>query len=410
MTERKKPGFFSRLWSVTDAPPEAPEEEKAPAESEDAPDVLESSADAEEIAAASGEERRGFSRWFRRKEKPAGEAAEGEPAEDERPAEDIVGEPRKGWIARLTERLGKTRQNLVGSIRSILGMSGKLDDETIEEIEAVLIQSDVSVETAQKIIGRMKAETKKSKGELGPEGLLEVFKHAVTDILENSAPGFEPKPPEAGAPYVVLVVGVNGVGKTTTIAKMAKRCTDRGLRTMLVAGDTFRAAAVEQLEIWANRTGCEFAKGAHGSDPAALCYDALQRARARQCQVVFIDTAGRLHTKSTLMEELGKIERVIRKQIPDAPHETLLVLDATTGQNAIQQTRIFSAAVRVTGLVMTKLDGTARGGVLLSVLDMFRIPITLIGVGESAEDLRDFDPAQYTTALFGEREEEKSRA
>ncbi|MBX3730317.1 MAG: signal recognition particle-docking protein FtsY [Candidatus Sumerlaeia bacterium] len=383
---KRKPGFFSRLFTVTHT--EAPAEPDAVGD--DVPEA--STPEPEEPVKGPGV----FGRIFGKKEKAPAEPTE--PAASA-PPEDAPA--RKGWIQRLTEKLGKTRRGLVDSVRSILGMSGRLDEETIEELEAALLQGDVSAETTEKILRRMKAEAKGREGELDSAALLEVFRDSVRDILANSAPGFEPVPPGDG-PYVVMVVGVNGVGKTTTIAKMAKRCTSAGLRTMLVAGDTFRAAAVEQLEIWAKRTGCDFVRAPHGSDAAALCFDALQQARARETQVVFIDTAGRLHTKSTLMDELSKIQRIVARQMPGAPHEILLVLDATTGQNALQQVKTFSSCVPVTGLILTKLDGTAKGGILLSILDQFRIPITLIGVGESADDLRDFDPDQFAKALFGE--------
>ena len=262
------------------------------------------------------------------------------------------------------------------------------------------------METTHKIIGRMRMAMRSREKDGSKEAtvILDVFKEAIQDLIIAGSTGFEPKRPEEG-PYVVMIVGVNGVGKTTTIAKMAKRCTDAGLQTMLVAGDTVRAAAVEQLEEWSRRTGCEFVKAPAKSDAAALCFDAMNRAKARGMDVVFIDTAGRLHTKSTLMAELGKIERVIEKQLPGAPHETLLVLDATTGQNAIQQVKTFKEAVGVTGIVMTKLDGTAKGGILITLLDMFHIPVTLIGVGEQAEDLRDFDPVQFAHALFADEKE-----
>ncbi len=398
----KKTGFFSRLFTVTHAetPPETDESAVLTPEDE----ASESLEVAETVPVALDTEKKPgvLKRWFGKKETPA--EGEIEVAPEPEAAHEPPAEPKKSWFRRLTERLGKTRQNLIDSVRAVLGMSGKLDEETIEEIEAILLQSDVAMPTTVKIIDRMKAELRKRGKEEGAELLLELFKDSIRDILANAAPGFEPKPPADGGPYVVMVVGVNGVGKTTTIAKMAKRCTDAGLKTMLVAGDTFRAAAVEQLEIWSQRTGCDFAKSPPNSDAAALCYDALQKAKARGSQVVFIDTAGRLHTKSSLMDELGKMERVIQKQIPDAPHETLLVLDATTGQNAIQQVKIFSESVKINGLIMTKLDGTAKGGVLLSILDMHRIPITLIGVGEGADDLRDFDSEQFAHALFGESE------
>lgn len=372
--KRKKHGFFSRLF----------EREGIDGLADNIAAAAEEAERAKQLEAAASE------LMEKRRAEAAGEAA--------------PDKPRASWFKRLAERLTRTRRSLLDNIRGIIGLSGKLDEETLEEIEAALVQNDVSVPTALKIIERMKAESKKRGAAAeGPDALLDVFKESVRDLLSNAAPGFDPTPPMKG-PYVVMMVGVNGAGKTTTLAKMAKRTADAGLSTMMVAGDTFRAAAVEQLEVWAGRTGCDFAKAAPGADAAALCYDALQRALSKGTKVVFIDTAGRLQTKSGLMDELAKVERVIAKLLPGAPHETLLVLDATTGQNALAQVRTFSAKVKVTGLVMTKLDGTAKGGVLLSILDEFKIPITLIGVGEGADDLRDFDPDQFAAALFGERE------
>jgi fused signal recognition particle receptor len=399
-TPRRRIGFFSRLFADrgidADAGQVLEEDEGAlPRSMEDVP-VLDGDAALEPEAPS----RKGF---FGRMFKRAGEGQPSDTPAQDKPAEPAA--PRVSWIKRLAARLGRTRENLLARVKSALGLSGKLDEDTIEEIEAILLQSDVAMETTAKIIERMRAEVRRREKDVGPEVLLDVFKTAIRDPLENAAPGFQPRP-KTDEPYVVMVVGVNGVGKTTTVAKMALRCTSAGLKTMLVAGDTFRAAAVEQLEIWAGRTGCEFMRAGHGSDPAALAYDAVARARAKGVDVVFFDTAGRLHTKTSLMDELGKVARVLDKQLPGAPHETLLVLDATTGQNAIQQVKLFSSAVKVTGLVMTKLDGTAKGGVLLSILDMFRIPITLIGVGEKADDLRDFDPDQFARALFGETGEE----
>jgi fused signal recognition particle receptor len=370
---RRKAGFFTRLF-----------ENKNIEEAEETLRALEQQDLNLEPPSEEEEKKGAFSRWF-------GRRAKAEPGTEE--------PPRASWFQRLRDRLGLTRRSLLDQVKSILRLSGSLDADTIEDIEDVLIQGDVAIETTSKIIDRMKRAAR--SGEVKGEALFEVFKDSIHDILAYSAPGFDPVSTD-GDPYVVMVTGVNGVGKTTTVAKMAARCTAAGLSTMLVAGDTFRAAAVEQLEIWAQRTGCEFVRGADRSDAAALCYDALQKARSRGIQVVFIDTAGRLHTKSSLMEELGKIQRVCTRVIPGSPHETLLVIDATTGQNAIQQVRLFSEAVKIDGLVMTKLDGTAKGGVLLSILDMFRIPITLVGVGEAVGDLRDFDADQFAAALFGD--------
>jgi len=305
---------------------------------------------------------------------------------------------RRGLFARLKQRLAKTKDNIVGRIRRVIGLSGKVDDALIEQIEEILIQGDVGVETATKIIEQLRQREDAQKAET-PDQVLAVLKDILRHVVEHHERQLQIGPER---PYVFLVIGVNGTGKTTTIAKMARHFRDQGLSTMLVAGDTFRAAAIEQLEIWAKRTGSDFIGQAMGADAGSVCYDALQAARARQTDVVLIDTAGRLHTKVNLMEELKKIVRVIRKVLPDAPHETILVLDATTGQNAISQTRIFGEAVPVTGIVMTKLDGTAKGGILIAIRDLFDVPIVMIGVGETQEDLRDFDPAEFTDALFEE--------
>lgn len=380
---KRKPGFFTNLFNITNT--EDPEE-KPPVEEE---------------PATKKEDGGFFGNLFKTKtkEEEVQHAALDKAATAA--AERAFG-GKKSFFQRLRERLSFTRRSLFDGIRAALGLSGKLDEETIEEIEAILLQSDVSMETTLKIVGKMQKEATKRGDDMSQEEMLQLFRDAVREILEQAAPGFNPKPPRSGDPYVVMMVGVNGVGKTTTVAKMAKRCTDAGLKTMLVAGDTFRAAAVEQLELWSQRIGCDFMKAEQNSDAAALCYNALQKAKANGTQVVFIDTAGRLHTKTSLMEELVKVDRVIKKIVPEAPHETLLVIDATTGQNALSQVKTFSERIPVSGLVMTKLDGTAKGGILLSILDQYKIPITLIGVGEAAEDLRDFDPEQYAAALFGE--------
>lgn len=305
---------------------------------------------------------------------------------------------RRGLFARLKERLSKTKDGIVGRIRKAIGLSGKVDDALIEQLEEILIQGDVGVETATKIVEQLRTREDARKAET-PDQVLAVLKDILRNIVEHHERQLTIGPER---PFVILVAGVNGTGKTTTIAKLARRFRDQGLSTMLVAGDTFRAAAIEQLEIWSQRTGSDFVSQEMGADAGSVCYDALQAARSRKTDVVLIDTAGRLQTKVNLMEELKKVVRVIRKVLPDAPHETILVLDATTGQNAISQTRIFGEAVPVTGIVMTKLDGTAKGGILIAVRDLFDIPVVMIGVGESQEDLRDFDPTEFVDALFEE--------
>lgn len=380
--EQRKPGFFSRIidWKAKEAAPgDAPAEPAAPAPPAEP--------QAEAIAAAP---KRGFlKRLFG--------GGEGAPEADQPPVPEEADAEEKGWFARLAERIGKASQSLVGRMLGAIGLGAKLDEETLETIEEILIQSDVSFETTTKVIERLRKRARSERIE-GRDAIIDAVKAEIRAILLKSARPFDPSTTKP--PYVVLVVGVNGVGKTTTIGKLAQRCARMGMRTMLVAGDTFRAAAVEQLELWSQRTGVAFAKGEHGADAGALAYDALDRAIREKMDIVFVDTAGRLHTKSNLMAELAKVERVIRKKIPEAPHETLLVIDATTGQNAIEQVRQFSKAVALNGLIMTKLDGTAKGGILISIRDMFEIPVTLIGVGEGADDLRDFDPVQYADALF----------
>ena len=296
----------------------------------------------------------------------------------------------------LSDRLRKTREDFVGQIRAAVKAASVVDEHLIERIEEILIQADVGAETTMKMMEAMREFEARGAA---PQELLDSFKKQLLDIL-----GRESHRLKVGSdrPYVVLVIGVNGVGKTTTIGKIAAEMREEGHSVLLAAADTFRAAAVEQLEIWSQRTGCDFVSKEMGADPAGVAYDAVEKARAGQNDVVLIDTAGRLHTKNNLMEELKKIVRVLGKLQPGAPHETLLVLDATTGQNAISQARVFTEAIPITGLVMTKLDGTAKGGVLIGIRNLFDVPIVKIGVGESVEDLRDFVPAEFVDALFTE--------
>jgi len=317
---------------------------------------------------------------------------------------DSVQEPekKKGLLKRigsLTKRLAKTKKGFVGKIKQAITLRGKLDEELLEEVESILIQADIGVETTLKIIERIRNEHRRKELN-NPETILQVFKQTIYEMLKEREGKILWQP--TSKPYVILTVGVNGVGKTTTIAKLAQKYKSLGKKVMLVAGDTFRAAAIEQLEIWAKRTGSDIIKQSMGADAASVCFDAISAARKRNTDVVIVDTAGRLHTKVNLMEELKKIVRVIKKQLPSAPDETLLVLDATTGQNAISQTRIFKADVDVTAIALTKLDGTAKGGVIIAIADLFDIPIKLIGVGEQADDLRDFNAQEFVDALFTE--------
>lgn len=319
-------------------------------------------------------------------------AAPQPPAEPEPVSRGIFGRVK----AALSERMQKTREELVGQIRAAVKAAGKVDENLIERIEEILIKADVGAETTMKIVDQMKEYEARGSS---PDELLGSFKQQLHQIVGRG----ERTLVRAGhKPYILMVIGVNGVGKTTTIGKLAAEYRDAGLKVMIVAGDTFRAAAVEQLEIWAKRTGSEFVSKGMGSDPAGIAYDAITKAKAESFDVVLVDTAGRLHTKTNLMEELRKINRVVDRIEAGAPHETLLVLDATTGQNAISQAKVFTESIPVTGIVMTKLDGTAKGGVLIGVRNLFDVPIVKIGVGESAEDLRDFSPGEFVDALFQE--------
>jgi fused signal recognition particle receptor len=328
-------------------------------------------------------------------ELPATEPATGVPLETEP-------EEKRGWFARLRDRLSKTTDSLVNKVRSAIRLRGKVDEELLEEIEEILIQSDVGVTTTMKIVERMRKEGRKQEA-LGGDALLTLFKESIEEILRDHNRVLEL---DRAKPMILLMVGVNGTGKTTTIGKIAQTLVGQGKLVMMVAADTFRAAASEQLTIWAERTGSCIVRQQEGADPAAVVYEALEGAKQGPTpDVILIDTAGRLHTKVNLMEELKKIVRVIRKFYPDGPHETILVLDATTGQNAVNQVQIFHEAAELTGLIMTKLDGTAKGGILIACKDLYNLPVFKIGIGEGADDLRDFDPHDFVDALFSNNAE-----
>lgn len=305
------------------------------------------------------------------------------------------------FFKKLRESLTKTRNELLGSLRSILPFGTKITDDVLEEVEEILYEADIGVYAVEKLIGELKRnEGEINRGETNP---FTVMKETILTLIDRfdgdkSINHFD------GKPCVILVIGVNGVGKTTTIGKMAMRFRNEGKTVLIAACDTFRAAAIEQLEIWAERSGSEFIKAHIGADAASIAYDAVTRAQARGIDVVLIDTAGRLHTSFNLMNELKKIKRVLAKADKTAPHETLLVIDATNGQNALSQAETFSRELNVTGIVLAKLDGTAKGGIAISIIDKLGIPIKLIGIGETLEDLRDFDPRAYTEALFAGEE------
>lgn len=299
-----------------------------------------------------------------------------------------------GFLDKLKSGLSKTKKNIVERVESILA-GRKIDDSVIEEIEEILITSDVGAVAAAEIVDILKSKIK--SGEIkNTEDVKGCIRAEMSALLGRSQPItiFGEKP------FVILTVGVNGVGKTTTIGKLAARFIAEGNSVILAAADTFRAAAIEQLEIWAKRTGAEIIRHQSGSDPAAVAFDAVEAAKARGIDVVIVDTAGRLHTKSNLMDELKKINRVIKKSLPDAPQEILLVVDATTGQNALRQAQIFNEAVGITGIALTKLDGTAKGGIIFAIKKELGVPVRLIGIGEGVDDLKDFDPDDFVAALF----------
>jgi fused signal recognition particle receptor len=301
-----------------------------------------------------------------------------------------------GFISRLKQGLTRSTQKLSGGITAVF-THRRLDDEALEELEELLIAADLGTEVARKLIAAFR-RTRFGKEVTGEE-IRQALAEEIAAILQPVARPLELNP--AHRPHVVLVVGVNGTGKTTTIGKLAQTYKDQGKRAVMAAGDTFRAAAVEQLQIWGERTGTPVVAGGRNADSAGLAFDALTKAKADGADVLLIDTAGRLHNKAALMDELAKIIRVLRKQDATAPHSVLLVLDATTGQNAVQQVKVFKEMVAVTGLVVTKLDGSARGGIVVALAETFKLPVHAVGVGEQAGDLRPFDANDFARGLVG---------
>jgi fused signal recognition particle receptor len=296
----------------------------------------------------------------------------------------------------LRDRLRRTSEALVGRLSGVLG-GRQIDEALLEELEEVLFTADLGVATAESLLERVRSEGRGQDGEKARS----ILKSAITEKIVKANPGGDAFA-LVGKPHVILVLGVNGAGKTTTIGKLAAQHRALGRKVLLGAGDTFRAAAIEQLQTWGERVGCEVIAGEPGGDPASVAFDAVKAAIAKDADVAIIDTAGRLQTKKPLMEELGKIARVIGRDVADAPHETLLVLDSNTGQNAISQARLFAEVTDITGLVLTKMDGTAKGGVLVGLADEFSIPVRFVGIGEGIEDLREFDPVEFVDALFGD--------
>ncbi|MCG1020621.1 signal recognition particle-docking protein FtsY [Sutcliffiella horikoshii] len=304
------------------------------------------------------------------------------------------------------EGLTKTRDSFSGKVNDLVARYRKVDEDFFEELEEILIGADVGVNTVMELIDELRMEVKRRNIQ-DPLEVQSVISEKLVEIYES---GEEISPSinfQQDGLTVVLVVGVNGVGKTTSIGKIAKKLKQDGKSVLLAAGDTFRAGAIEQLEVWGDRVGVDVIKQSAGSDPAAVMYDALQAAKARKVDVLLCDTAGRLQNKVNLMKELEKVKRVIEREVPGAPHEVLLVLDATTGQNALSQAKIFSEATNVTGIVLTKLDGTAKGGIVLAIRNEMRIPVKFVGLGEKADDLQEFNAEQYVYGLFADMMEKE---
>ena len=348
--------------------------------------------------------------WFKKKffqqEEPAASAAAPTAEQDaaaSRPTPETGGEQQKpSMFKRLQERLGKSRDAFVHRLDRLLLGRKKIDQELFDELEELLITADLGVNTSLHLLETAKERVKRDQLS-DPQALKQVLREQILAFLLASDRPAELALPEDG-PFVIMVVGVNGVGKTTSIGKIAAKFVKAGQSVLLVAGDTFRAAAIDQLKIWGARAGVEVHAGSPKADPSSVVFDGVAKGIAKKYDVIIIDTAGRLHTSVNLMEELKKIRRVIGKNLPAAPHEVMLVLDATTGQNALSQAKLFHEAVGVTGLTLTKLDGTAKGGIVANICHELKIPVRFIGIGEQADDLRDFDPQEFVDALFSRDE------
>lgn len=303
-------------------------------------------------------------------------------------------EKKKGFFARLKDGLNKTRKNIINSIDNVLSAFTKIDEDLFEELEETLIMADIGVETTSKIIESLREAVKKQRIN-EPMQIKQLLIDEITKILEEDNTEFE-----LTSPSIILVIGVNGVGKTTTIGKLANKYKSQGNKVLLAAADTFRAAAIDQLEVWGKRSNIDVIKHQENSDPAAVVYDALQAAKSRKTDILICDTAGRLHNKKNLMEELRKIFKVINREYPDAHKEVFLVLDGTTGQNGMQQAKVFKEVADITGIVITKLDGTAKGGIIIAIKSELKIPIRYIGIGEKIDDLQEFNAHDFAKALF----------
>ena len=322
-----------------------------------------------------------------------------EEVKEEQLTEEIVEEPKEAKVSlfeRLKQGLSKVKQGITDRVDQVLKSYTKVDDELIEEIEEILITADVGVETTMDIIDKL-TDAIKTKKITDPKDVKGELKVIIEEILTNDNSTLD----VSHSPSIIVMVGVNGVGKTTTIGKLAARYKKEGKKVLIAAGDTFRAAAIDQLEVWANRSGVDIIKHQEGADPGAVIFDSIKAAKARNTDLLICDTAGRLHNKSNLMNELSKVFKIIDREYPEAKREVLLVVDATTGQNAVSQAKSFKQVCDITGIVLTKLDGTAKGGVVLAVKSEVDVPVKLIGVGEKMEDLQDFDAKAFSEALFG---------
>ena len=336
--------------------------------------------------------------WFKKDkvtETAAPPAEQNEIVSSENSGADRVPQPSSGIFHRLRSGLMRTRQILTTDIDELFSGKRPIDEALLEDIEEILITADIGVKTATALIQRISVQMLSER--VDAEDIKIALKHEILSLLTVQSPVV---PESITRPAVIMVIGVNGVGKTTTIGKLAAMFRNDGKKVLIAAADTFRAAAIEQLSLWAERSGAELVRHKANADPAAVAFDGVEAGVARNMDVVIVDTAGRLHTRVNLMEELKKIQRAISKKIPDAPHETLLVLDATTGQNAISQVRLFHESIGVSALALTKLDGTAKGGVVVSICHELNIPLKYIGVGESIEDLQLFKPEEFVNALF----------
>ncbi len=388
-------GVIVGLWSLTrpkrKPPVEKPAEKEEPLEQEAPPPEAEEAAPAEEV-----------SEEIEKPEAPEVYPPEVPlpPAEEEAvaevPAEEVPAERPISLFDRMRTGLSKTQSALVGRVDALLGGRQKIDEDLLEDLEEILITADFGMKTTQEFIQALEQRIEKGKA-TDPAALRDILREEIRARLQAEA---GPLDLDGNSPFVLMVVGVNGVGKTTTIGKLAHQFASQGKRVILGAGDTFRAAAAEQLTVWGQRAGVEVIRHAEGADPAAVAFDAAKAAVARKADILILDTAGRLHTKVNLMEELKKIRRVLAREIPGAPHETLLVLDATTGQNALSQARLFRETVEVSGIALTKLDGTAKGGIVVAIGAELDLPVRFVGIGEGLEDLRPFDPDLFVDALF----------